>query len=806
MRKSISHGVLALTLILIYVQSLSAQIVGAPDGGTLTIVSNGITETTVMVSPRAGTWEKRAGDDLVNYIELMTGARVRLANTNESIEAALSSKGPQLIVGQVAHQVDPSLHKLIDEVVNPNPVLRADAIALRRKGNQVLIAGNNDEAHYFAVVELLRRWGCRWYMPTEFGEYVPEHTSISVGQLDYAYGSPFEVRGYWISWVGDNTGAAEFQMRNMMNSVSVPNGHILSKYTKDLAPEDGSHWNVPITEDKTADHVAKQVLPIYQAGKHVQLGMEDGLYSSDSPQDKALIGLQYDKYFMMQSVSDAFMVFYNKVAERLMKAAPDSKAKIGFLAYANMTIPPLRDIKARPPLVAYLAPIDIDPIHHMDDPRSGPRREFKDMLYRWAEVMDGRVVIYDYDQGMLAWRDVPNPSIYSVRHDIKQYEKAGILGVKTESRNAIGTTFLNLYLRGQLFWNPGIDVDAELAEFYKNFYGPAAAPMADYWNAIFKAWEETISTEHEYFLFQAVYSKELISLLGKKLQQAERIIAPLKSIEGLTRNQQQVIDRMKFTRLSYDIISAYDQMVTAAATEVDYVSAAKAGERGLATREKMTAMSGIFTTFKNYPERGYAWWPGEVKQYQELIPFVDGTRGQLIAKLPLVWNFRRDVDNQGASEHWEKQTVDLAWWSSLTNPTSVENRQNNPGVWEQVRTDLYLQAQGLLTRDYQSYTGHGWYNTTIKLTAEQIEGNVHIRFPGMFNETWLYVNGRKVGHRELQAMWWRNDYRFEWDVDLTHHLTTGDNTLVVRINNPHHYGGMFRRPFLYRAAPVTANP
>jgi hypothetical protein len=193
------------------------------------------------------------------------------------------------------------------------------------------------------------------------------------------------------------------------------------------------------------------VLPIYQAGKDVQLGMEDGVYRSNSTQDKSLIGLQYDKYFMTQTVSDAFMVFYNKVAERLMNAAPARDAKIGFLAYANMTIPPVQNIKAKAPLVAFLAPVDIDPIHHMEDPKGGPRREFKDMLYLRSEVMNGRVVIYDYDQGMLVCRDVPNPSIQSIRYDIKQYEKAGILGVQTESRNAIGTTFLNLYIRGHLY-------------------------------------------------------------------------------------------------------------------------------------------------------------------------------------------------------------------------------------------------------------------------------------------------------------------------------------------------------------------
>jgi len=44
-----------------------------------------------------------------------------------------------------------------------------------------------------------------------------------------------------------------------------------------------------------------------------------------------------------------------------------------------------------------------------------------------------------------------------------------------------------------------------------------------------------------------------------------------------------------------------------------------------------------------------------------------------------------------------------------------------------------------------------------------------------------------------------SDYKFEWDVDLTNKLKPGENTITVRLNNPHHFGGMFRRPFIYEA-------
>lgn len=109
-----------------------------------------------------------------------------------------------------------------------------------------------------------------------------------------------------------------------------------------------------------------------------------------------------------------------------------------------------------------------------------------------------------------------------------------------------------------------------------------------------------------------------------------------------------------------------------------------------------------------------------------------------------------------------------------------------------------MQAQGILTPDNQSYTGHAWYRTLVDLDGNAAGGKVHLRFPGLFNECWLYVNGDLVAHREQNPIWWYNDYKFEWDVPLTGKVRPGSNILTLRLDNPHHFGGLFRRPFLYR--------
>jgi hypothetical protein len=781
----------SLILIMALAGPASGQVAGRSGEDDLVIAAGGKTTAAVVVAPNAGPWEKHAATDLAKYVGLMAGAAPKVIDTADGAAAALQGDAPLFIVGRAALQAQADLKDGLAKVAKPNPLLRADAVVLRRDKNRVYLAGTNDDSHYYAVAALLRMWGCRWFVPGEFGECVPRHARLAVGALGHAHGSPFEVRRYWLSWLGDTTGKDEFMRRNFFNDVFVPNGHALAEYTKELIPKGKTMFNVPIAEDRTAKHVAAKVLPTFAKGQDFSLGLEDGVYESESAEDKKLIGLQYDKYFLTPSYTDAFMVLYNKVAEQLVKAAPESKARIGFLIYSNITLPPVRDVAAAKPLVGYLAPIDIDPVHGMDDPRSAPRREYRAMLEKWSKVMQGRLVIYDYDQSMLVWRDLPNPSHQAFRRDVKHYQRVGILGVDTESRGATATTLTNLYLRGQLLWDPAADTDALLAEFYQRFYGPAAKPMADYWNTVFKAWEDTLVTEHEYFVAPAVYAPELVAKLGRSLKEAEG------AAKGADKS---ITDRMRFTRLGHEVLATYMAMVRAAATDVDYKAAVAAGERGLAAREKLTEMNPTFTTYKKIGENGYAWWPGEVQQYRELLPFTDGTKGTLVAKLPLVWNFRRDPKDVGVKEGWAKQVPDLKAWNALPQPVSVADRTKNAGNWEQLRSDLYAQAQGVVTEDFQSYTGHAWYQTDVALTAEQAAGKVHLRFPGLFNECWLYINGEQVAHRPFKGVWWMNDYRFEWDADLAGKLKAGKNSVVLRINNPHHFGGMFRRAFLYRPA------
>jgi len=765
----------------------------------LVLVQDGKTTARIVSAEGAGPGEKMAAADLQKYIEMMSGAKPEIV-----VDGA--GDAPAIFVGSAAIKAQPKLQADLDKTAKKNPTLRADAIVIRREGNRVYVAGNNDDSHRYAVGQLLQLWGCRWFMPTEFGEAIPDKKTLSVDELNVLYAPPFEVRNYWLAWNADASGHEDFKARNGMNNLSVPAGHHpgISDHAAELIPAGKSAFNIPLAEEKTMDVVAAKVEPMFAKGESFSFGMADGVYISDSARDKEIQGGAYDKYMMAPMLTDNFMTLYNGAAKRLLEKHPNSTAKIGFLAYTNITIPPQKVLKAEKPLVAYLAPIDIDPIHGMDDPNSPPRQEYRAIMERWAKIMEGRVIIYDYDQGMLVWRDLPAPSIQSFRQDVKHYRDAGVLGISTESRGALATTFFNIYLRSQLMWNPDANVDALLDDFYEKFYGPAAAPMKRYWNAIIAAWQNTLATEHEYMLIPAVYTPQLVAQLKKDLTEAETLSQPLQGNAG--RNEKLYLDRMVFTRSSFDIIENYTAMIRAAATEGDYKSAVAFGDKALAARLKLSNQSTLFTTrvVGVVPESeagGAAWFPGEVKQYKDLETLKDGTKGVLVAQTPLEWAFHRDPHDSGLARGWAYEPVDLTFWNAnkakFTTPAS---RKDYPTTqWEMLRTDLYAQAQGVRHPDGQNYTGFGWYRTSLNLKAEQSKGKVRLMFPGLFNECWLYVNGTLVSHREFPNMWWNSDYKFEWDVPLEGVLQPGENTIALRFNNPHHFGGIFRRPFLYRA-------
>src|SRR5689334_4814151 len=88
------------TLLLGCLAGARPQTAIAADAGDLVLADKGKAHVIIVVSPKAGTWEKRAADDLALYIGLMTGAKPTVAATEESAAAALKGSTPALVIGR----------------------------------------------------------------------------------------------------------------------------------------------------------------------------------------------------------------------------------------------------------------------------------------------------------------------------------------------------------------------------------------------------------------------------------------------------------------------------------------------------------------------------------------------------------------------------------------------------------------------------------------------------------------------------------------------------------------------------------
>jgi len=153
--------------------------------GDVTIVENGIPKATIVISKSAigvptepteqTFWYPQpapnkiaaAARDLQQYIEKMSGAKLPIVGDDQQVSGNL------ILVGKSAYT------KPFDKKIPSGltPVREEEGFVIIVENNIILLAGN-DEPYYhgteYAVANFLHRQGVRWYMPGEYGEFVPK--------------------------------------------------------------------------------------------------------------------------------------------------------------------------------------------------------------------------------------------------------------------------------------------------------------------------------------------------------------------------------------------------------------------------------------------------------------------------------------------------------------------------------------------------------------------------------------------------------------------------------------------------------
>lgn len=721
---------------------------------------------------------KLAAEDLQRYVEKITGAKLTIAADSGA------AAGPVVLVG--ASKSTEPLKLNIPSGLTSNRMEEGYIISAR--GDRLVLAGNDEgpyQGTYFAVAEFLNRQGVRWFMPSDFGEYVPKVASLDVANFELRDKPDFKVR----AWNGNlapelRADDAIWRLRNKLtlnfnDIIAIPGDSYLRRYMPDKElmktnPEyfakrlDGGldEHMVNLTNPEVPKLVAAKVKAAIAAARKTDptfnsLGFapDDGIPMDLSRETMAtnagftdLVGRE--GVITELSVSEEWFRFMNKVAEEVVKEYPDFIVTTN--GYTNRTFPP-EGVKLHPNLGVMFAAIWADLLHSYDDPKSWQQVMQGQMLKRWGELSKN-VFVYNYNFPMLVTGLTPMPLTRKIARNTPLMKKWGIVGFEDEQTfpwMAHGIT--SFYLRARMYWDADTDAKAYLNDYFTKWYGPAARPSQAYWDAIEEALESTPLLGHEDRVLPYVYTDQLIATMEKNQREAEGLAQaePFKT-------------RVRVDRLILEHLKGYQAMNRAEFTG-NYTEAIKQADYMFQQRNELNKISGFFSIpettdpHRRYFSGSYYWNLTQRRDhYQKILDMTKGKTGDLIAQSPREVSFSLDDNDMGRIGRWYDPGHDRSKWRKIDTATP-----------------FYLQGDNMLDKRGVPYVGYMWYVFELDVPKSAIGKPVHLYAPIVATEAWVWANGEYVGHRPYAEAYIRPA---EVKLDVTNQVKAGRNVIGVRVS------------------------
>jgi Domain of unknown function (DUF4838) len=474
----------------------------------------------IFIDVRATPAEKFAARELREYLQKLTGRTIKF-RTDYFIKDPPAGKHIVVGHGRFATDIDTSGVGTEQYVVDVTD-------------KRLAIVGGRDRQRgvLYGVYDLVEQLGVRWYRPEPWGEHVPKLDAIRLPLGRKVKPAPEYV--YRSVLAGGFTRNAEYTLdqsewgslwalRNRMNGpdpgsdprgggqVSLQFDHIYYQLMPveeyfDEHPEyfclyKGERRKInpdatPRPDNPTGLQLCLSNADVQKIFAEKIIGRARGRTDLNSvsfsvtPND-ACPFCECDACRAMDdpqdptSMSNRVCAFTNIVARRVAAAVPG--ARLSLNAYSTWTSPPTIVKRIEPNVLIHLALINqwADYTKKFDDPDPNWNRAARDSMRRWKELGASEIYTYEY-WGGYGWPG-PLPVARTMADRIRQYRAYNIRGIYNETAPSWGPQGLELFLFTKLIWNPELDVDKELDLYYRNYYGPAAAPMKRYHEMLFEA-------------------------------------------------------------------------------------------------------------------------------------------------------------------------------------------------------------------------------------------------------------------------------------------------------------------------------
>ncbi|NUP98341.1 MAG: DUF4838 domain-containing protein [Armatimonadetes bacterium] len=461
---------------------LLAAILAAGAGKAVVIVAEGQPKATIVVPADAPPERQTAAALLRDTVRVSTGAELPIANQPVAGQAAIHLGRSSLVDG-----LKLGLEKLDDD----------GYVLVGRDANTYVVAGPTEWGTEFGVVELLERYlGVRWLLPGEHGTDIPRHATVDLPATEVR-----EEPAYFSRLLSGLRGEAQgtWARRNRMHGrVSFHHNllHLIkpSKYVeshpeffpvyggKRYLPTDDDHrWQPNLSAPGIVEESVKNIVEFFNqnpTATSYSLGMNDTSRWDESPESLARESGQ-NNFLGQRDVSESYYRWANEVVEGVLKVHPDKW--FGLLAYNNVAEPP-KGFKVHPRIIPYLT------YDRMKWVKPELEAQGHELTERW-QAQSPTLGWYDYAYGS----PYAVPRVYP--HQMAKYLRYGRdHGVRAHYAEIYPNwgEGPKPYIFLQLQWNPDLDVDRALEEWYERTAGPAAGQLLKEYYAIWERfWTET---------------------------------------------------------------------------------------------------------------------------------------------------------------------------------------------------------------------------------------------------------------------------------------------------------------------------
>lgn len=494
--------------------------------------------------------------------------------------------------------------------------------------------------------------------------------------------------------------------------------------------------------------------------------------------------------------SGLLIEFVNKVAKRVEREVPD--ATLVTLAYWISRKPPEADMRVRDNVAVWLA-LDRNssfdwPYHTYYDGKFADASVVqrvqhhavfaelseRDLFARWREVSP-RMWLWMYP-GQYRNTFAPMPLERAIAGNLrfaaeKDVEMAYVQGHSSDQPRE----HMKAWVRAKLLWNPDLDVHALEQDFiWGGYYGAAAAAVAEYNDLLvrhaaryndFDKRRDWIYGIHDEGMFRHGFVAKAREILDRGIAAAE------------SEDVRERVKLLKFGVVYVEAAKLFVQMRDGeTAPDGKRYEAVMQEFAGMADELEVAEMRGRF-----YPgSSSVNFYDGDrnIKTVEEFVNAMKRRKAvrEGAERLPQEawgeWHFREDPENVGMKEKWY-----------------AGGDVRGSDAWQAVPVPAFLSET-----EVGKLRGFGWYHTTLNLSEGRHDFPLELRFEGVDEQAWVYVNGHYTGEHTLESE------RIEgeavtvedlWNAPFSltipdHRLRPGENHVYVRIHNKRGDAGIHR--------------